>query len=104
MGKHKPFLGMFCFDYVRSIFSIVSFLFISKSGIDEEDEEIARLRISPPPTPINRYLQSVHIYKRNQIKIGIPRFILRGIGRDSYHVFEVKVNSFRMIFLFLMKY
>lgn len=59
---------------------------------DDEDAEIARLRVSPPPTPINRFLQSVNIYKKNQIKVAIPKFILRGLGRDSYHVFEVKLS------------
>ena len=70
-------------------FSVSKFLI--QSGIEEEDEEIARFRVSPPPTPINRFLQSVSIYRKNQIKLSIPRFILRGIGRGSYHVFEVKV-------------
>ncbi|XP_066931850.1 kinesin-like protein KIF16B [Clytia hemisphaerica] len=62
------------------------------SGIEEEDDEIARFRVSPPPTPINRFLQSVSIYRKNQIKVTLPRFILRGFGRASYHVFEVKLS------------
>ncbi|XP_073249049.1 uncharacterized protein [Porites lutea] len=46
--------------------------------------------ITPPPTPVNRFLASVSSSKRNQIHVCIPRYILRGLGRDSYHVFEVK--------------
>ncbi|XP_078351266.1 uncharacterized protein LOC144636002 isoform X2 [Oculina patagonica] len=46
--------------------------------------------ITPPPTPVNRFLASVSSHKRNQIHVCIPRYILRGLGRDSYHVFEVK--------------
>ena len=65
-----------------------------QSGIEEEDEEISRLRISPPPTPVHRFLQSVNLYKKNQIKVSIPKFVLRGMGRNSYHVFEVKVGRF----------
>ena len=71
-----------------------------QSGIEEEDEEIAQFRVSPPPTPINRFLQSVSIYRKNQIKVSIPRFILRGIGRGSYHVFEVKVCDPLYVVLF----
>ena len=56
--------------------------------------------MSPPPTPINRFLQSVSIYRKNQIKVSIPRFILRGIGRGSYHVFEVKVCDSLYVVLF----
>ena len=48
--------------------------------------------ITPPPTPVNRFLESVSSHKRNQINVCIPRYILRGLGRDSYHVFEVKVS------------
>lgn len=48
--------------------------------------------ITPPPTPVNRFLASVSSSKRNQIHVCIPRYILRGLGRDSYHVFEVKVS------------
>ena len=48
--------------------------------------------ITPPPTPVNRFLASVSSHKRNQIHVCIPRYILRGLGRDSYHVFEVKVS------------
>lgn len=48
--------------------------------------------ITPPPTPVNRFLESVSSHKRNQIHVCIPRYILRGLGRDSYHVFEVKVS------------
>ena len=48
-------------------------------------------RITPPPTPVNRFLTSVNNMRRNQINVQIPRYILRGLGRDSYHVFEVKV-------------
>lgn len=71
-----------------------AYLFQNESD-DDEDAEIARLRVSPPPTPINRFLQSVNIYKKNQIKVAIPKFILRGLGRDSYHVFEVKVINYQ---------
>jgi len=46
--------------------------------------------ITPPPTPVNRFLASVSSRKQNQIHVCIPRYILRGLGRDSYHVFEVK--------------
>lgn len=46
--------------------------------------------ITPPPTPVHRFLASVSSHKRNQIQVCIPRYILRGLGRDSYHVFEVK--------------
>nr|XP_047133300.1 kinesin-like protein KIF16B isoform X1 [Hydra vulgaris] len=69
---------------------------VNKSeGFDDEDELIARLRNSPPsppPTPIHRFLKSVNIYKMNQINGCIPRYILRGIGKGSYHVFEVKLR------------
>ena len=58
---------------------------------DEDENGITAHQISPPPTPINRFLESVNIYKRNQIRVAIPRFILRGLGRNAYHVFEVKV-------------
>ncbi|XP_067029065.1 kinesin-like protein KIF16B isoform X1 [Acropora muricata] len=46
--------------------------------------------ITPPPTPVDRFLASFSSHKRNQIHVCIPRYILRGLGRDSYHVFEVK--------------
>ncbi|XP_048586357.1 kinesin-like protein KIF16B isoform X2 [Nematostella vectensis] len=49
-------------------------------------------RITPPPTPVNQFLTSVNNMRRNQIQVQIPRYILRGQGRDSYHVFEVKVT------------
>ncbi|XP_031569292.1 kinesin-like protein KIF16B isoform X2 [Actinia tenebrosa] len=49
-------------------------------------------RITPPPTPVNRFLTSVNNMRNNQINVQIPRYILRGLGRDSYHVFEVKVT------------
>ncbi|XP_065060807.1 kinesin-like protein KIF16B isoform X2 [Rhopilema esculentum] len=66
----------------------------SVSYIDEDDDEsqIGSHQISPPPTPINRFLESVNIYKRNQIRVSVPRFILRGLGRNAYHVFEVKLS------------
>ncbi|KAK3710528.1 hypothetical protein QZH41_009354, partial [Actinostola sp. cb2023] len=48
--------------------------------------------ITPPPTPVNQFLRSVNNMRRNQIMVQIPRYILRGLGRDSYHVFEVKVT------------
>lgn len=57
--------------------------------------------ITPPPTPVNRFLASVSSSKRNQIHVCIPRYILRGLGRDSYHVFEVKVKHFFRIVLVL---
>ena len=58
--------------------------------------------ITPPPTPVNRFLASVSSSKRNQIHVCIPRYILRGLGRDSYHVFEVKVKYFFALFLFFV--
>jgi len=58
--------------------------------------------ITPPPTPVNRFLASVSSSKRNQIHVCIPRYILRGLGRDSYHVFEVKVKHFFAQFLFFV--
>jgi len=59
---------------------------------EEEDEAISRMRISPPPTPVHRFLQSVNVYKKNQIKSSMPKFVLRGMGRNSYHVFEVRLS------------
>lgn len=58
--------------------------------------------ITPPPTPVNRFLASVSSSKRNQIHVCIPRYILRGLGRDSYHVFEVKVKHFFALFFFFV--
>ncbi|XP_022799911.1 kinesin-like protein KIF16B isoform X2 [Stylophora pistillata] len=49
--------------------------------------------ITPPPTAVNRFLASVSSSKRNQIQVCIPRYILRGLGRDSYHVFESTVGG-----------
>ncbi len=60
--------------------------------MDDEDDDVGSHQISPPPTPINRFIESVNIYRRNQIRVSVPRFILRGLGRRSYHVFEVKVS------------
>ncbi|XP_068717325.1 kinesin-like protein KIF16B [Montipora capricornis] len=48
--------------------------------------------ITPPPTPVNRFLATVSSQKGNKIQVCIPRYILRGLGRDSYHVFEVKTT------------
>ena len=65
---------------------------------DDDESRIGSHQISPPPTPINRFLESVNIYKRNQIRVSIPRFILRGLGRNAYHVFEVKVCNAQFAF------
>jgi len=58
---------------------------------DDDDSRIESHQISPPPTPINRFLKSVDNYKKNQIKVSLPLFTLRGLGRNAYHVFEVKL-------------
>eukprot|EP00794_Sanderia_malayensis_P020111 gene20111-22082_t len=64
----------------------------SESYMDDEDEDVGSHRISPPPTPINRFIESVNIYRRNQIRVSLPRYIMRGLGRHAYHVFEVKMS------------
>ena len=69
---------------------------------DDDESRIGSHQISPPPTPINRFLESVNIYKRNQIRVSIPRFILRGLGRNAYHVFEVKVRFSQDYFVFIL--
>ena len=68
---------------------------------DDDDSRIESHQISPPPTPINRFLKSVDAYKKNQIKVSLPRFTLRGLGRNAYHVFEVKVCDAQDFFVFI---
>ena len=72
---------------------------------DDDDSRIESHQISPPPTPINRFLKSVDNYKKNQIKVSLPLFTLRGLGRNAYHVFEVKVchsQDFLYLFIFYL--
>ncbi|CAB3985193.1 kinesin KIF16B isoform X2, partial [Paramuricea clavata] len=56
------------------------------------DGSVTPPSITPPPTPVSKFLASVIHNKRNTIHVEIPRFRIRGIGRVSYHVFEVRVT------------
>ncbi|XP_028398515.1 kinesin-like protein KIF16B isoform X2 [Dendronephthya gigantea] len=56
------------------------------------DGSVTPPSITPPPTPVSKFLASVIHNKRNAIHVEIPRFRIRGIGRVSYHVFEVRVT------------
>ena len=57
------------------------------------DGSVTPPSITPPPTPVSKFLASVIHNKRNTIHVEIPRFRIRGIGRVSYHVFEVRVSQ-----------
>ena len=91
---HKSFFIVIWFCYFI-LLTVVRFLLpqseLYGSNLSLTDS-VSPPVITPPPTPVNRFLASVSSSKRNQIHVCIPRYILRGLGRDSYHVFEVKVS------------
>lgn len=91
---NKKIPEMFCLWLLNSNFDCVIVFLQSEiygSNLSLADSVTPPV-ITPPPTPVNRFLASVSSHKRNQIHVCIPRYILRGLGRDSYHVFEVKVS------------
>ena len=95
----KKILELFCLQCIKSqgfnnsfdcvIVFLQSELYGSNLSLNDS---VTPPVITPPPTPVDRFLASVSSHKRNQIHVCIPRYILRGLGRDSYHVFEVKVS------------
>lgn len=92
--KKKNHLKYFVYDVLNHKCCVIVFLQSEFYGSNLSlTDSVTPPVITPPPTPVNRFLASVSSHKRNQIQVCIPRYILRGLGRDSYHVFEVKVSA-----------